>query len=42
MRCLRNWCEKVEEGTEKRKVSGRNKEQNSTELEELSNEPEDR
>lgn len=36
MRCLRNWRAKVEEGTGKRKVSGRNKEQNSTEIEELS------
>jgi len=36
MRKVRKWRAKVEEGTEKRKVSGRNKEQNSTEIEELS------
>ena len=30
MRCLRNWRAKVEEGAGKRKVSGRNKQQNST------------
>ena len=36
MRCLRNWRAKDEEGAGKRKVSRGNKEQNSTELEELS------
>lgn len=30
MRCLRNGRAKVEEGKGKRKVSGRNKQQNST------------
>lgn len=30
MRCLRNGRGKVEEGAGKRKVSGRNKQQNST------------
>ena len=36
MKCLRNWRAKDKEGAEKRKVSGNYKQQNSTEIEELS------